>query len=129
MSGAPRSSRMSREIKLPMLKGGALRQSLRRSLTTAARVLTVIGLMTAGMLPLSAVPVQAACSNSIVCENQNPGSPQSAWDVNGSGDPTIQGFATDISFNKGDTVNFKINTPASAYTITIFRLGYYQGNG
>src|SRR5205807_2593902 len=41
----------------------------------------------------------------------------------------LQGFATDFSVNKGPTVHFKVNTTASAYTITIYRLGYYQGNG
>jgi hypothetical protein len=72
-----------------------------------------------------------AMANDIVCENSKTGSPSSVWDIpgGGSGDSTIQGFATDISVNQGSTINFKINTPASAYTITIFRLGYYQGNG
>ncbi|MGZ4156399.1 MAG: N,N-dimethylformamidase beta subunit family domain-containing protein, partial [Bacteroidia bacterium] len=67
--------------------------------------------------------------NAIVTENLLPGNPQSEWDVSGAGDLTIQGFATDISVNKGSTIHFKINTDASAYTIDIYRLGYYQGNG
>jgi hypothetical protein len=37
-------------------------------------------------------------------------------DISSSGDPSIQGFATDISFNKGDTVNFKINTHSTLVT-------------
>src|SRR6185437_7066067 len=57
--------------------------------------------------------VNAACTgNAIVCENQNAGTPETTWDISGSGDPSIQGFAT-----------------ASAYTIDIYRMGYYQGNG
>jgi hypothetical protein len=68
-------------------------------------------------------------ANDIACENSKAGSPSSNWDISGAGDSTIQGFATDISVNQGSTVFFKINTPAKAYTITIFRLGYYQGNG
>ena len=73
---------------------------------------------------------QAACNaRTIVCENQNPGVPPSAWDVSGSGDASIQGFATDMSYNVGDTVWFKVSTPAQAYAITIYRMGYYQGNG
>jgi len=67
--------------------------------------------------------------NPVACENTNPGTPPSVWDISGSGDSSIQGFATDISVNKGGTISFKINTPASAYTITIYRIGYYQGNG
>ncbi len=63
--------------------------------------------------------VHAQCSNPanpIVAENCLPGSPDSEWDVKTSdaGDPTIQGFSTDISVNQGSTVFFKINTPASA---------------
>jgi len=67
--------------------------------------------------------------NQIVCENSFPGSPESDWDIIGSGDPTIQGFATSISVNQGETVHFKIKTNASAYRLDIFRMGYYQGNG
>ena len=67
--------------------------------------------------------------NAIVCENQLPGTPQSVWDVPGAGDASIQGFATAISVNVGQTEQFKIKTDASAYTIDIYRLGYYQGNG
>ncbi|WP_157580469.1 DUF4082 domain-containing protein [Segetibacter koreensis] len=67
--------------------------------------------------------------NAIVTENQKTGNPASEWDISGAGDLSIQGFATDISVNKGGTVHFKIKTDASAYTINIYRLGYYQGNG
>jgi hypothetical protein len=69
-------------------------------------------------------------TNPIVAENQLPGTPQSVWDISGDGDPTIQGFATDISANAGQTVNFKINdTAAAPYHIDIYRMGYYGGNG
>jgi hypothetical protein len=70
-------------------------------------------------------------SNPIVVENCLPGSPSSEWDIgpNTAGDSTIQGFATDISVNVGGTVAFKIKTDAKAYTITIYRLGYYSGMG
>src|ERR1700746_1162093 len=68
-------------------------------------------------------------SNDIVCENTKAGSNSANWDISGAGDSTIQGFATDISVNQGQTISFKINTNAKAYTITIFRLGYYGGTG
>ncbi|MDP4263600.1 MAG: DUF4082 domain-containing protein [Bacteroidota bacterium] len=68
--------------------------------------------------------------NPIVTENALAGTPKATWDISGAGDLTIQGFATDLSVNKGQTVHFKIDvTPAASYTITIYRLGYYQGNG
>ena len=34
-----------------------------------------------------------------------------------------------MSANPGDTVRFKIKTPATRYHIDIYRMGYYQGNG
>jgi len=52
----------------------------------------------------------ASAQNEIVSENQLPGSPASEWDVSGAGDPTIQGFATDVSVDQGGTITFKILT-------------------
>ena len=49
--------------------------------------------------------------------------------MTGAGDPSIQGFATQISVNRGDTVHFKVKTDATAYGIDIYRLGYYGGDG
>src|ERR1700730_13805396 len=60
--------------------------------------------------------------NPIVCENQLAGTPDAVWDVNGSGDDTIQGFSTDISVNRGTTIQFKINTPAKIYHLDIYRM-------
>ena len=70
-----------------------------------------------------------AQTNEIVEENQLPGDPQSEWDVEGAGDPDIQGFATDISVNQGQTVRFKVDTRASDYKLDIYRMGYYGGDG
>ena len=68
-------------------------------------------------------------SNAIVTENQLIGTPQSVWSV-GTGDTSIQGFATDMSVDQGQTISFKINDLANApYHIDIYRMGYYQGNG
>jgi len=65
----------------------------------------------------------------IACENTLPGDPPSDYQVNGIGDSTIQGFATSMSVNVGQTESFKISTPASSYHIDILRVGYYQGDG
>jgi len=72
-----------------------------------------------------------AMANDIVCENSKTGNPSSEWDVStgDQGDPTIQGFATTISVNQGQTVYFKIDSTAKAYTINIYRMGYYGGMG
>src|SRR5262245_53200245 len=68
-------------------------------------------------------------SNSIVLENQLPGTPQSVWNRSGLGSTNIEGFTTDISIDHGDTVEFKINTSSNNYRIEIYRLGYYGGDG
>jgi hypothetical protein len=72
-------------------------------------------------------------ANPIVVENQKPGTPDSVWNAPTSPDE-IEGFATDISVNHGDTVSFKINVnPVLGanvpYHIEIYRLGYYGGDG
>src|SRR5437762_13739153 len=70
-----------------------------------------------------------APANPIEAENCLPGNPPGKWYVAGAGSSNIQGFTTDISVNVGQTVFFKINTSAAAYSINIYRVGYYQGNG
>src|SRR5687767_10459636 len=83
-------------------------------------------------IPGGGVHAQSGCGptiNPIVCENQKPGNLASEWDVTGAGDLSIQGFATSMSVAQGQTVVFKIDTPASAYSINIYRLGYYGGAG
>ena len=85
------------------------------------------------LVQLSGANTQSAgCTspaNQVVAENCKPGHPQTEWDVNGSGDPKIQGFATDISVNRGETISFKVGTASPAYRIDIYRLGYYNGAG
>ena len=61
----------------------------------------------------AANPCGPPVTSVIACENTLPGDPTSDWQVTGAGDPTIQGFATSISVDVGQTVYFKINTPAT----------------
>ncbi len=68
-------------------------------------------------------------TNKIVIENMKQGTPKSVWGVDGDGDANIQGFATEISSNLGQTVDFKIATDSTNYRIDIYRLGYYGGDG
>ncbi|TYL52634.1 N,N-dimethylformamidase beta subunit family domain-containing protein [Agromyces mariniharenae] len=77
---------------------------------------------------LPAAPAQAV-DNEITVENSLPGSPASEWDIQGAGNQGVQGFATQISVNQGERVDFKIDTVAADYRIDIYRLGWYQGNG
>lgn len=85
---------------------------------------------------LGAVPAPSAeaapCDpggNPVVCENSKPGTSPQVWDIEGAGDPSIQGFATQMSVDTGSRVSFKIDTDARAYTIDIYRTGWYQGLG
>src|SRR3954462_1924822 len=73
--------------------------------------------------------LEAQGPNQISIEKQQPGDDD--WDISGegAGDPSIQGFASDISVNIGQTVDFKIKTTATNYTIDVYRLGYYGGAG
>ena len=75
------------------------------------------------------LPAIALAQNAIVVENQQTGSPPSEWDISGAGDDNIQGYATDISVDQGETVYFKVKTDATDYRLDIYRLGYYNGNG
>ncbi len=68
-------------------------------------------------------------ANAITAENCLTGNPSSEWDVNGAGDPSIQGYASQISVNRGGTVQFKVNTNATNYRFDIYRMGYYGGLG
>jgi len=72
--------------------------------------------------------------NAIVTENLLPGNPISEWGVNSSADfrnVNLNGYATNISVNKGSTVHFKIDNRVvgDSYTLKIYRLGYYNGMG
>ncbi len=94
--------------------------------------LGLIGLAAQRQTPAPGAPSAPDCSapaNRIVAENCKAGNPSTEWDVNGSGDPKIQGFATDISVNAGGRIEFKIGTDSPAYRIDIYRLGYYGGMG
>ncbi len=95
----------------------------------ARLVLVTIILILAGAGFSARLAIATGCANPVACENQLPGDPPSDWQVTGAGDSTIQGFATSMSVDVGQTVTFKINTPSTAYHIDILRLGYYGGDG
>src|SRR5687768_13695589 len=94
----------------------------------------VLTVATAACAVIPAINAEAAdpCSapvNVIACENSKTGTDPSVWDISGAGDEDIQGFATDMSVNAGQQISFKISTNATSYTIDIYRLGWYNGNG
>lgn len=139
--GASTSAEMSLQNVAPLANwnvlpgGGEIRSetptgqigSLSGSVTTA--VAPPAGRQTTTTEPGSLLAAAATSANPIVLENQKPGNPQSEWDIVGAGSSNIEGFATDISINRGNRVDFKIDTDSSNYRIDIYRLGYYGGMG
>jgi len=95
------------------------------TLLTLPIVVILAGVLSA-VVPAPHARAQS-CANPIVCENQLQGTPQSVWDV-GSDDTNIDGFSDPFSVNVGGTINFKIQSIAS-YSIDIYRMGYYGGDG
>ena len=122
---------MSRQLLGDSACGRAFAPLLRctRSCFTRLLALPLVVVLAGALLTIMpAAPVQAACANPIVCENQLPGTPQSVWDVSDYS-TAIQGFADPFSVNIGNSINFKIESPASSYKVDIYRMGYYGGDG
>jgi Domain of unknown function (DUF4082)/Bacterial Ig-like domain/Bacterial Ig domain len=91
--------------------------------------LVVAGLSLPGAGPAAAADACTPLINPIACENSKPGTPKSTWDISGLGSAALQGFATQISVDVGETVNFKVDSSATSYRVDIYRMGYYGGNG
>jgi hypothetical protein len=79
--------------------------------------------------PLAAAARAAAAPNPVVIENQRPGVGPEQWDLAFPSAPLIEGFTTDISYNRGETAAFKINAEVRSYRIDLYRLGWYGGKG
>ena len=95
-----------------------------RLVLLAAAVLTAAVLLATPAVSRAADAFSScpAGPNQIACENALPGDPETDWQIDGNGDPSIQGFATQMSVNAGQTIQFKINTPSRNYHIDILRL-------
>jgi Domain of unknown function (DUF4082)/Bacterial Ig-like domain (group 3)/Bacterial Ig domain len=113
-----------------MVASAAQQPGFRRPVVALGTIVVTAAAMLLGGLPARADdPCAQAAENPIPCENTNPGTPFSVWGVDGAGDPGLQGFATDISVNVGGTISFKVSTASTDYTLTMYRLGWYQGSG
>jgi hypothetical protein len=113
-------------------------RTLNSAIRFAVLIITMSVLALAGpsTLHMGQVTVAAACpppsgANTIVVENCLTGNPATEWDLpSGASSAAIQGFATDISVNRGGVVHFKVHVnPAGAYHLDIYRMGYYGGQG
>ncbi len=100
--------------------------------TTDPRVKDAAGnaLATNATFSFTTAAAGGPCSaNPITAENCLTGNPASEWDISGAGDASIQGYATQISVNRGTAVSFKVDTNATNYRFDIYRMGYYGGLG
>jgi len=97
-------------------------------LSSSRHLIVLAALFFAGFTS-SAFASCAVPANAIEAENCLPGNSPGEWDITDAGDISIQGFATDISYNVGSQADFKIKTDASTYSIDIYRMGYYSGMG
>ena len=105
---------------------------LARSLSTTRLALLAVAtliVLAAGAPAAHAAPCDPPVTNPVACENTLPGADPSTWEIDKAGDDSIQGFATAMSVNKGETVSFKIKSATPNFRIDILRLGYYGGKG
>ena len=105
-------------------------------LSRGRRLLAVFLALSFGAAFVAAVPLPAAAAacdapvlNEVACENTKTGNPSTEWNITGSGSASIQGFATDISVNRGSTIGFKVKTTSANYRLDIYRMGFYGGAG
>ena len=105
---------------MSMMTKNTIRQITRRS--SVRLTLAVLAALLLAGRGAQRIALLAQSSNPISIENAQAG--DTGWDTGaGAADTTIQGFATNISINTGETVDFKINTDSSNYAIDIYRLG------
>ncbi|MBD3781902.1 MAG: DUF4082 domain-containing protein [Micrococcales bacterium] len=81
-----------------------------------------------GILPATVAHAADPCTtaNAVACENTKTGTTD--WEISYPSD-NLTGFATQSSVNVGQTVQFKVDTTFSAFTMKIYRLGWYGGAG
>ena len=90
--------------------------TLRRTLSLLGALMALGVVVPAGASAQApANPCTAPVTNPVACENTKAGTPESVWGIDGSGDDTIQGYATAISVNKGDPVSFKIKSAGAVH--------------
>jgi hypothetical protein len=110
-----------------MHQPAAVPQTLRRLSTGMLALAATLMALAIAPAASSAAPCTPPVVNAVACENTQQGVPPSEWQA--LGDESIQGFATSMSVNKGDTISFKIKSVTSNFRIDILRLGYYGGDG
>ena len=67
--------------------------------------------------------------NPIPAENALTGYAPANWQISGVGDTGALGYTTTMSVAAGSSIDFKIHTGGSGYSLEIVRLGWYNNNG
>jgi hypothetical protein len=102
----------------------------RRILSGPLIMLGIAALLLQGLVNgVSPTRSHAATLNAIQTENQLTGDP--TWDNFASvgQQDAISGYASPISVNHGQPIDFYITTTASSFTIKVYRMGWYGGAG
>lgn len=67
-------------------------------------------------------------ANAIAAENSKPGSQKTSW-FGATTSANICGYTDSLSYNVGDTVNFKIDSGNVGFNVEIYRVGFYGYEG
>ncbi len=98
--------------------------------TVAATPMPAPATPTAVPSPTPAATTTPAGTNGIVAENALPGSSDWAITKPSVAGHLVEGYASATSVNIGGQINLFVNTaPASAYTLDLYRMGWYGGAG
>ena len=97
-------------------------------MTIVTRCCVVLLATIAALVVVPTANALAACANPVACDNAQSGTPSDDWYVQ-TDSPRIAGYPTSMSVNKGQTISFKIKAETNSYSIDIYRLGYYAGDG
>lgn len=82
-------------------------------------------LAVAAFVAALAVPLYAA--NPIQIENAKPGTTE--WMLYSDAQGEIEGYASSTSVTRGEAIRFYVNTIAPQYTLNVYRVGWYSGQG
>ena len=78
--------------------------------------------------PATTLGADGVVSKAMVAENAKPGT--TSWMISGApATGMIEGFASLTDASPGQQVTFYVSSSASHFTMTAYRMGYYQGRG
>jgi N,N-dimethylformamidase beta subunit-like protein len=106
-----------------------------RSLFRAGLVVSTIAGVAGLQVPQGLAAAPAANANRIVSENRQQGTdrwqlPWPGYTVADDNGMQIKGFATKTAAAPGGSIDLKVTTtPAQSFTVDVFRLGWYGGQG